>query len=307
MTKLQTLQVEQSELREQINGRLGEDDLTDEKRGELDGWTKRAQELEVELRAAIVAQPPEETREVTVDAEHRERVELRSKARLSRYLQAFAQGRMPTGAEHELSAAAGVQAIPIELWDVPTERREVEHRAITPAPGTVGVNLDPIRPAVFANSIAPRLGIDMPMVASGTYATGTITTSQTAAAKAKSGAIDATEGAITVTTATPKRVSARLEVALEDIAAVGQDNFEAMLRENLSLALSDALDTQAITGNGSAPNLAGILQRLTDRARRTRASRRSTASWICSRAGSTACGPAPSGTWRLSATPRRTD
>ena len=264
MTKLQTLQVEQSELREQINGRLGEDDLTDEKRGELDGWTKRAQELEVELRAAIVAQPPEETREVTVDAEHRERVELRSKARLSNYLQAFAQGRMPTGAEHELSAAAGVQAIPIELWDVPTERREVEHRALTPAPGTVGVNLDPIRPAVFANSIAPRLGIDMPMVASGTYATGTITTSQTAAAKAKSGAIDATAGAITVTTATPKRVSARLEVALEDIAAVGQDNFEAMLRENLSLALSDALDTQAITGNGSAPNLAGILQRLTD-------------------------------------------
>ena len=68
------MQVEQSELREKINGRLGED-LTDEKRGELDGWTKRAQELEVELRAAIVAQPPEETREVTVDAEHRERVE----------------------------------------------------------------------------------------------------------------------------------------------------------------------------------------------------------------------------------------
>ena len=51
---------------------------------------------------------------------------------------------------------------------------------------------------------------------------------------------------------------------MEDVAAVGQANFEAVLRENLSLVLSDALDTQAITGDGSAPNLTGILQRLTD-------------------------------------------
>ncbi len=71
-------------------------------------------------------------------------------------------------------------------------------------------------------------------------------------------------GAITVTTATPKRISARLELTLEDIAAVGQDNFESILRENLSLALSDQLDDQAINGNGTAPNLAGIFQALAD-------------------------------------------
>ena len=128
----------------------------------------------------------------------------------------------------------------------------------------MGVNLDPIRPAVFANSIAPRLGIEMPRVGSGTYATGTIGTSQTAEAKAKSAAIAATAGAITVTTATPKRVSARLELTLEDIAAVGQANFESILRENLSLALSDELDDQAINGDGQAPNLTGMFHRLTD-------------------------------------------
>ena len=99
------------------------------------------------------------------------------------------------------------------------ERRNgdgAEHRAVTPVPGTVGVNLDPIRPAVFATSIASRLGIDMPRVAGGTYATATITTSQTAAAKQKAPHADAaavaTAGALTVTTATPKRVSARLEL-----------------------------------------------------------------------------------------------
>ena len=164
-----------------------------------------------------------------------------------------------------MSAATG---IPLELWDVPIERRdsegERETRAITPSPSTVGVNLDVIRPAVFANSIAPRLGIEMPRVMSGTYASATITTSQSATALDKSAAAVGTAGALTVTTATPKRVSARLELTLEDIAAVGQANFESILRENLALALSDQLDDQVINGAGAAPNLAGIFQALTD-------------------------------------------
>ena len=198
-----------------------------------------------------------------MDAEQRERIELRSRASLTEYFTAAAQGRMVSGAELELRQAAGVSGIPLEIFDVP-KPSEIEKRDITPAPGTVGVNLDPILPAVFANSIAPRLGIQMPRVESGTYATATITLSQSASAQAKSAAIAGTAGALTVTTATPKRVSARLELALEDIAAVGQGNFESILRENLSLALSDALDDQAINGNGTSPNLAGMFAGLDD-------------------------------------------
>ena len=180
---------------------------------------------------------------------------------MTEYLLARAQGRLVAGAEAELQAAAGVQGIPIELWDVPDSR---ETRATADAPGTVGVNLAPIYPALFARSIAPMLGIEMPRVASGTYATATISTSQDAAALAKSGAAVGVAGAMTVGTATPKRISARLELTLEDIAAVGQANFESILRENLSLALSDELDNQAINGDGSAPNLTGIFERLTN-------------------------------------------
>ena len=138
-----------------------------------------------------------------------------------------------------MQAASGISGhgIPIEIWDVPISRRdgegEREVRAITPSPGTTGVNLDPIHPAVFANSIAPRLGIEMPRVMSGTYASATITTSQSAAALDKSAPAVGTAGALTVSTATPKRVSARLELTLEDIATVGQSNFESVLRENL--------------------------------------------------------------------------
>ena len=147
-----------------------------------------------------------------------------------------------------------------------TEQRETERRvdAASPAPDTTGVNLDPIRPQIFAASIAPRLGIAMPRVQSGTYATGTITTGATAGAKAKGAAAESTAAAITVQSSTVKRVSARLTVRLEDVAAVGQENFESALRQNLMMAASDELDRQAISGDGAGDNLTGILARLTD-------------------------------------------
>ena len=265
--------------RSQVRERLGEinalegDAYTEATRTEERELQAEYATLEQRHRSALIAEgrEAEERRadiaENGLKPEERERLELRSKARLGNYLRAFSRGRMVDGAEAELAAAAGITpgAIPIELFDVPQpEQRQLETRAVTPAPSTVGVNLDPIRPAVFANSIAARLGIDMPRVSSGTFASATITTSQTATARTKGTAQVATAGALTVQTATPKRVSARLELTLEDIAAIGQNNFESILRQNLSLVLSDALDNQAINGNGTAPNLAGILRRLTD-------------------------------------------
>ena len=268
MTNSQKLLLEQSKKRERINEILAKDSPTAEERAELQTLTGRMQEIEPELRAAIVAEDAEVEQRMrdagrVPDAEHRERIELRGRARLTEYLTARAQGRLVAGAEAELCAAAGVTGIPLELWDTAQpEQHNGEDRAITPAPGTVGVNLDPIRAAVFAQSIATRLGIDMPRVASGTYATGTITTSTTAGSRAKSADAPATEGAITVTTATPKRVSAQLELTLEDIAAIGAENFESILRQNLAFALSAELDDQAINGDGSAPNLTGMIKRL---------------------------------------------
>ena len=60
------------------------------------------------------------------------------------------------------------------------------------------------------------------------------------------------------------RVGASLALTLEDIAAVGQANFEAALRENVSLALSAELDAQMIAGDGTNDDLTGILERLGD-------------------------------------------
>ncbi len=267
--RLRELREKQSKERQRMAELSLVDELSDEQRSELDTIEKGTPDLERQIRAATIALEQEEKEsEVKTtdkpDAEQRERMELRSKASLTNYLTAALSGRQVDGAESELRAAAGISdGIPLELWDVP---QEIEQRAdtATGAPGTVGVNLAPIQPAVFANSIAPRLGIEMPRVASGTYASATITTSLTAAAKDKGGAAESTEAAFTVSSATPKRVSARLSIRIEDIASVGQANFESALRENLSVVLFDALDKQAINGDGTAPNLSGILKGLTD-------------------------------------------
>ena len=260
MTNLQRLQLEQSEKRQRVNDLLGKEELADDERGELDALTKRLQHVEVELRAAIVADGKVETRSESHDPEVRERVELRSRASLTGYLRSALAGRLPSGAEAELNAAAGIgDGIPLELWDV--ERRA---DTTTGTPGSVGVNLDAIRPAVFAQSVLTRLGVEMPRVESGSYVSATINQSLTAGAKAKNADADSTAATFTVTPATPKRISARLSIAIEDVAAVGQANFESILRENLALVLSDELDDQGLNGDGSAPNLAGIFQRLSD-------------------------------------------
>ena len=264
MTAKQKIELRRSEIRERLGEVAG---LDGEQRTEAVETEQRAlltelKESEPRLQAAIASDEADDRlrgEQTNVDGEHRERLELRSRARLSNYLTARLQGRMAGGAEAELSQAAGVEGIPLELWDVP---RVGEQRAVTGTPGTTGINLDMIRPAVFAPSIATRLGVEMPRVPSGTYATATISQSVTAAAKNKSANAPETAALFTVGSTGPKRVSARLATTIEAVAEVGAETYESTLRENTSLALSDELDDQVINGDGQAPNLSGILHRL---------------------------------------------
>ena len=270
MTKRQELEIREHE----IKGRLGEladlqgEQRTEEIEGEQRTLVDELKGLQPRMVAAIAAEeadPRLRGTQTTGDGENRERLELRGRARVGAYLAAALRGRMVNGAEAELQEAANVDGIPLELWEpTPEQRAALEHRVISEAPGTVGINLDPIRPAVFAPSVLPRLGVEMPMVGSGTFATGTVSASTTAGAVAKSAAVPSTAATITVGTTTPHRIGARLELTLEDIAAVGAENFEAILRQNISLALSDEIDNQGLNGAGGGSNLSGLFQRLTD-------------------------------------------
>ena len=258
-------------------GRMAElglvDKLTDETRSELDALEAGVPDLERQLRGAQVAVDDEEraTKIATAaepDAEARERDELRSRATVGGYLTAALRGRAPSGAEAEFAQAEGVDGIPFSLWQ-PPRRTADEERAISEAPTTVGINLDTLRPYVFAPSVVDRLMVDMPQVGSGTFASGTITTAATADAVPKGGSgttgdVPETAAAFTVQTTTPHRIGASLNLAIEDIAAVGQDNFESLLRQHISLAVSDELDDQMLNGDGMNDDLTGIFQRLTD-------------------------------------------
>ena len=274
MTKVQEIEIKQSERRERINALLGAEARTEAETVELRELTTAQQAGEVELRAAIIVEDPPNV-EVDgngrpVDPEVRERLELRGRATFGGFLAAALQGRLPAGAEHEFGAALGAQAghVPMDLWegDRPAvETRKREGRAATPAPATgTGITVAPVQPFVFAPSIAPRLGIDMPSVGSGGYSELTITTALPAAAKAKGGNAPDAAGVLTPLVANPRRISARMTVTLEDVAQIGQANFEAALRSNVSMALSDEYDDQCINGDGQAPNVDGLINQLTD-------------------------------------------
>ena len=91
----------------------------------------------------------------------------------------------------------------------------------------------------------------MPRVATGTYATATIATGTAAAAAAPDGAAVDTAATFAVGSTTPHRVSGRLSLRIEDIAAVGTENFESALRQNLMLALSSELDRLVLNGDSA--------------------------------------------------------
>ena len=271
MLPAQRIALRLSEVRSRLNEIAGMDNegFTDEIRQESDALAGEYQSLEARSRAALIAQDDEEMRTTEPDAEMRERLELRSRAHLGNYLEAALRGRAVGGAEAELAAAARTpDGVPFELW-APTRRSELEARAITAAPSPVGLNLNPLQPFVFAPSALESLMVDMPEIPSGTFASGTITTAATAGAVPKGGTgttgeVPETEALFEVTTSTPHRIGASLNLALEDLAAVGQENFESLLREHISVAVSAELDDQMLNGDGSGANITGFFQRLAD-------------------------------------------
>ena len=168
MTNAQKIRLRLSQVRQRLNEIAGLEGnaFTDEIRAEAESLQNEYADLETRHQAAIVAEGEAETRANGEDEDARERLDLRTRASLTAYLRAVLSGRQVDGAEAELRAAAGIgDGIPLELWDTANGDRETRADTATGAPGTVGVNLDRIRPAVFAASIAPRLGIRVEDVA----------------------------------------------------------------------------------------------------------------------------------------------
>ena len=237
MTESQRVLVRQSEIRERVRILLEKESLTDSEQTEKTSLLNEQRELEPKLREALSAEGVEPVI-LGEDSEAREKRELRSRASLSSFVTAALSGRTPSGVEAEYAAAMKV--------------------------GAGKIPVAPIQPFVFSQSIAPRLGIEMPSVGSGAFSEMTITTPESAAAVAKGAAADSTAGALSAVTAKPRRISARLSITLEDVASIGQSNFESALRQNVQAAISDEYDKQCINGSGVDPNVDGLINQLTE-------------------------------------------
>lgn len=203
---------------------------------------------EVELRAALATDDGGEVETVEVDAEVRERIELRSRSRFSTYLTAAVEGTNVAGAEAEYNAAVGVKPgfMPADiLLDEP------EQRAVTTVPTTgdyQGAQASVIQP-VFERTASAAIGVQFPMVEQGTALYPAISTAPPAGVKAKSAAADATAAAFTLATRTPRRVTGRFTVRAEDTALFPP--MEAALRTAMVGAAGSAVDEQVFNGAAS--------------------------------------------------------
>lgn len=264
MSPRQRIEIRQSEIREEVAGILGQETRSDEDREKLANLTTELRGLEVEHRAAIVSDPePEtETRETPAGEtpEDRELEELRSGFSVGRLLHCLAGRGTVTGREAEYLEHRQLShnQIPLNVWETPPETR-----AATPSPDTADRAMRPIVPAIFDQSVAPFLGIEIPMVGTGDAAFPILSTSLTADAKEKGEAAPETAGAFTVKTASPRRVTGSFLLQVEDTARLA--GMEQALRNNLSAVLADKVDDRIINGTASGDGtIHGLLAQLTD-------------------------------------------
>ena len=117
----------QSEVREKLNALLGLETRTEDQDKELTTLTGEAQKLEPEIRAALVVEGAErqvaereaaELGSLAGSPEQRERLELRGRARLGRFLASAISGRAVDGVEAEYRSSMGTgDGVPLDLFE----------------------------------------------------------------------------------------------------------------------------------------------------------------------------------------------
>ena len=269
MLRSQKLEIKSVEIRGRLSELAGLDSLEEDQRTELKEKTAELRQVEeqrvasLEIETLESEQAEKSTNGTNPDPEERERQEILGKARLGNAIQAVIEGRPLQGAESELRSAyrlSGDHEIPHELFE---PREAKDQRAATDAPATgTQVNEQPVQPFIYKEGVAGFLGIDMPQVGGGTASHPVLTTGTPAGMKDKGAAADETAAAFTISTSTPKRVTGSFRVRVEDMALFPQ--LEDSLRRDIPMSLSNAVEEQILNGDGSAPNINGLLKRLTD-------------------------------------------
>ena len=234
-------------------------------RENLKTWKSKQNDLESQYQEAVTEEAAEREKlngGHPVKPEDVEIASLRNQVSVGKILKSAIDGTRLDGVEAEFRAATKTAEGEIPL-DSFTRKEITKADTATGVPTTAGINFGSIVPAVFADSVAMDLMLTMPRVPSGQYSIPRLTTNLKAAARAKGKVQESSAAAFTVESAKPRRISARLTLQIEDLAEVGIAGFEEALRANLQEVLSDALDTQLLTGSGTSPNITGLMKQLT--------------------------------------------
>lgn len=290
MTEVQKVQLRQSEVRERLNALGAVESPSDDQVKELRKLSTEYSTLEVRYRALLQGsadgdkagaagkdksnqgkdkgtQDREKRGDAddAGDAEERALKRLQGRVQLRAYLQAAMDGRALEGAEQEFNQAlkvgdsGGAVQVPWEAllppgWEPRHEQRQ--DVATVPASDMHTENMQPILARIFQRTAASFLGITMPMAGIGERRYPVMTGGTTASMQAAGGEVDAGAATYTVTMIEPTRLTARYLFRVEDLAMVS--GLEASLRGDLRDVMGDELDRQLLTGNGTAPNLAGV-------------------------------------------------
>ena len=242
MLPSQKLALRASEIRTKLAALAGADgELSDEAKGEIATLRNEYQDVEVRYQATATAEDVKktETAETAEGAEYRALVD---KAELGSIYAAALEHRNTDGAEAELQShlEIGPNQIPLDLL-------RFEERAVTPAPTNTSATEQPVVAAVFANSVGAFLGVDQPTVGAGDAVYPVITSRATVAGPfSLSEEAAETTGAFDAELLKPERLQASFFYKRTDSARFR--GMSSALRDNLSMALGDALDKEIVSG-----------------------------------------------------------
>ena len=267
MTKKQEAELRVSEIRERLSviNALPTEERTDVIKAERDKLIGTYAEAEKEYRSAVIAEKDDPTI-VTLsdlDAETRERIELRSKASIGRYLGATLHGTLLDGAEAELSAAFKVGGnMPLAMLAHEPKPLTPEQRAVTPGVNAATVT-EPTADFVFERSAAASLGFMFPSAADGVQNIPVLTTAPPAGVVDKGDAVSSTAAAFRLDALSPKRIGGQFECRIEDKAVF--PSMDTDLRRAIQDSCLNALDEAVFSNSdGSAGTLHGLLNQATD-------------------------------------------
>ena len=245
MTPAHKLAVRASDIRRRLTELGGTEDLNEEQNAEI--ATLRTEYADVETRQAaliVAGDKPAEPTVVEERSEDRELAALVAGSSVAAIFGAALEHRATDGQTAELQEELGLSAnqIPLVLLRAP----ELRATGSTPAPTNVGATQAEIIPAVFPDSVAAFLGVDMPTVGVGEAVFPVLSTSADVNVPAENAESDETAGAFTADVLSPSRLQASFFYSREDRARFR--GMDAALRMNLSDALADKLDQQILNG-----------------------------------------------------------